>query len=80
MGARRVGISNIPPEVSGGVLRTFLSRYRAVSDMQVETWSGLYRYPVANGIGLAMVTIATHIPSHITVHDHRVVVSYVGNL
>jgi len=78
MGARRVGIANLPPEVSHGVLHTVLSNYGEVRDIQMGTWSGLFRYLVANGIRLAKVTITTHIPSHITVNAHRVVVSYVG--
>ena len=53
-------------EVSDGVLRTVLSRYGEVRDVHVETWSRLFRYPVANGIRLALVTITKHIPSHIT--------------
>jgi hypothetical protein len=59
-----------PPEVSDGVLRTVLSRYGEVINIQEETWSRLYRYPVANGIRLAMIILAKRIPSHITVAGH----------
>jgi hypothetical protein len=73
MGARRVKITRLPPEVSDGVLRTVLSRYGEVRNIQAETCSRPYRYPVANGIRLTK-----HIPSHITVAGRRVLVSYDG--
>jgi hypothetical protein len=58
MGMRRLRIANLLSEVSDGVLRTVLSRYGEVKDVQVETWSRLYRYPVANSIRLTMKTLA----------------------
>ena len=45
-------------------------------DLQAEIWSHLYRYPVVNGIYPAMISLAKHIPSHLTVADQRVLVSY----
>jgi len=45
MGTRRVGVANLPPEVSDGVLRLVLSGYRGEMDIQAELWSRLYRYP-----------------------------------
>jgi hypothetical protein len=76
IGFRRVRIANLPPEVPNGALRTVLDRYGEVKDIQAETWSPFYRYPVANGIRLAMITHAKHIPSHITVAGYRMLVSY----
>ena len=67
MGTRRVAIANLPPEVSDGVLRLDPSGYREVMDIKAESWSRSYRYPVADGIRFAMITLTTHIPSHITV-------------
>jgi hypothetical protein len=64
--------------VSPRALRTVLARYGKVTDIQAETWSRLYRYPVANGIQLAIITLAKHIPSHITMAGNRVLVSYEG--
>jgi len=78
MGTRRGRTANPHPEVRDGVLRTFVSRYAEVRDIQMETWSCVYRQPVANGIRVATITLATHIPSHITVAGHRVLVSYDG--
>ena len=75
MWARRIWIANLPPEVSDGVLQAVLSRYGEERDIQVETWSRLYRYTVANDIRIAMITLAKYIPSHITVAGRRVLVS-----
>ena len=80
MGTRRVRIANLLPEVSDGVLGTILSRYGEVRDIKVETCSRLCRYPVANDIRLAMINLAEHIPSHITMAGHIVLVPYDGNL
>jgi hypothetical protein len=76
MGARKVRTANLLPEVSDGVLRTVLSRYGDVRDIQAATRSSQYRYPVTSGIRLAMIILATHIPSHITVAVHRVLMPY----
>jgi hypothetical protein len=78
MGLRRVLIANFPPEVWDGILRAVLSRYGAVKDIQVETWSREYRYSFANGIRLAWITLTKHITSHVTVVGNRVLVSYEG--
>jgi hypothetical protein len=63
---------------SDGALWIVLARYGEVKNIQAETWSRLYRNSVANGIRLAMITLAKHIPSHITVAGKRVLVSYDG--
>ena len=78
IGMRRVRIANLPSEVSDAFLKMILAQYEEVKNVHAETWSCLYRYPVANGIRLAMITLAKHIPSHITVAGNRVLVSYDG--
>jgi hypothetical protein len=80
MGARIAPIANLTLEVSDTVLGTVLSRYGEVRDIRVVTRSRLYRYPVANGIRLAMITLAKHIPSHISMAGHIVLVSLDGSL
>jgi len=80
MGTRSVRMANLPREVSDGVLGTVLSRYGEVRDILAETCSRLCRYPVQNGIRFAMITLAEHVPSHITIAGHIVLVSYDGNL
>jgi hypothetical protein len=67
VGKRRLRVANLVPEVSDGVLRLVLSGYREVMDIQVESWSRFDRYTVAIGIRLAMITLAPHIASQITV-------------
>jgi hypothetical protein len=37
LGSRRVGIANLPPEVSDGIPRTVLSRYGEVKEVQEKT-------------------------------------------
>jgi hypothetical protein len=78
MGLRSVRIAILHPEVLDGALRTVLARYGEVKDIQAETWSRFYHYSVANGIRLAMITLAKHILSHITVAGNRDLVSYEG--
>jgi len=78
LGTRRVRVANLPPEVPEEVLRTMMTRYGDVKDVQVETWSRIYRYKVSNGVRVVMMSLAKHIPSTITIAGHRVLVSYEG--
>ena len=78
LGSTRVRIENLPSEVSDGVLRTVLARCGEVKEVQEENWSHTYRYTIANGIRLAMISLVKHILSHITVAGNRVLVSYDG--
>jgi hypothetical protein len=78
MGISSVRIANLPPEVQDGSLWSVLARYGEVKDIQAETCSRLYRCPVANSIRIAMITLAKHIQSHISVTGNRVLVSYQG--
>ena len=66
LGMRSVKIANLPPEVSDKAIRMVLGRYEQVKEVQ-ENWSRSYRYPVANGIRIAMVILVQYIPSHIVV-------------
>ena len=78
MGMRKVRIANLPPEVPDVVIRTVLSSYGEVKDVLSETWCRSYRYPVANSIRIATITLDKNIPSHITMVGNRVLVSYEG--
>jgi len=55
-----------------------MARCGEVKDVEAETWSHIYRYKVANGVRVAVMTLAKHIPSNITIAGHRVLVSYEG--
>ena len=46
--------------------------------MNKRTRTRVYRYPVANGIRFAMISLARHIPSQILVAGNRELVSYDG--
>ena len=78
LGTRRVRIANLPPETPEKVIRTIMGRYGEVKDVQAETWARFYRYKVANGIRIVVMTLAKHIPSNITIAGHRALVSYEG--
>jgi hypothetical protein len=78
MGTRRIKIANLPPEVPECVTRTTLTQYGEVKKITEEMPSHVYRYPVANGIRIAMVTLTHHIPSHMSLAGHRVLISYEG--
>jgi len=62
-------------QTSGCADRSVLPRYGEVKHVRAETWS---RYSVANGIRIATITLAKHVPSNITVAGNRVLVYYEG--
>jgi hypothetical protein len=69
--------TNSPPEVSDEILRSTLTPYGKVVAIRNETWSHAYWYVVANGI--RQITILTqHIPSHLSIAGHMVLLSYEG--
>jgi len=78
LGTRRVRIANLLPEMPEEVIRTIMTRYGEVKVVQAETWARFYRYKVANGVRIAVMTLAKHIPSNITIAGHRALVSYEG--
>ena len=78
LGTRRVRIANLPPEVPEEVFRTIMARYAEVKNLQAETWARFYRYKVSNGVRIAVMTLAKHIPSNNTIAGHRALVSYEG--
>jgi hypothetical protein len=42
-----------------------LSRYGEIKEVQEETWTRAYRYPVANGIRIVVIVLTQLIPSHV---------------
>lgn len=78
MGNKRIRIANLPPEVPENVVKTALTPYGTVMDIHEEKWARTYRYVVANGIKQVMMSLTKHIPSHLTIEGHRVLVSYEG--
>jgi hypothetical protein len=49
-GTKIVRIAKLPPEVPDNMIRSVLSHYEEVKEVQEETWSRADRYPMANGI------------------------------
>ena len=78
MGMKRVRIANLPPEVPNDTLKASLAPYGKVIEVQIEKWSNVYRYAVANGIRQVTFLLTKHAPSHLTVAGHRVLLSYEG--
>ena len=78
MGIRKVGIANLPPEVPDRTIRDNLAKYGEVKDIKEELWTKAYRYKVSNGIRIAEMNLKLHLPSHMIMADHRVLVSYDG--
>jgi hypothetical protein len=78
MGIKRVRIANLPPDVLDDALRAALAPFGTVMAIQEEMWSKTYRYAVANGIRQVTIILSQHIPSHLTVAGHRVLLSYEG--
>ena len=78
MGTRRIRIANLPPETAEDTLRTALAPYGDIVSIQEEVWSRTYRYKVANGIKVVMMKVRKHLPSHMAIAGHRVLVSYEG--
>ena len=57
-------------------MRTMMSGYGEVKDVHGKTWTLIYRYPVANGISIAVMTLGKQIPSNSTIDGHTLLVSY----
>ena len=78
LGAKRIRIANLPPEVPDDVIKNTLNQYGKVMDIQSEIWPTSYRYQVSNGIRNAHMVLAKHIPPNLTVAGHKVLTSYDG--
>jgi hypothetical protein len=78
MGVRRIRIANLPPEVHDRIIREMFTKYGEVKDITEDAWSRIYRYKVSNGICIATVNFKQHIPSHMTIANNRVLITYEG--
>jgi hypothetical protein len=78
MGMRTIRIANLSPEVQDNVIRNALGTYGDITEIKEELWTHRYRYKVSNGIRLVNMNLKQHIPSHMQVADHRVLISYDG--
>ena len=78
LGTKRVRVANLPPEVADAVLMTALAPYGTVQNIHQEMWAKTYRYPVPKGIRQVSIMLTKHIPSHLTVAENRLLLSYSG--
>jgi hypothetical protein len=78
MGVRQIRVANLSPEVPDRTIREMLAKCGGVKDITEDAWSRAYRYPVSNGIRIAIVSLKQHIPSHMTIATNRVLILYEG--
>jgi len=69
MGTKRVRIVNLPPEIDGRTVRAGLAHYGQIRDIQEEKCSKAYRYAVANGVRVVVITLNKHVPFHFKNRD-----------
>jgi len=72
MGAKRVRLLNLLPEIPDEAVRFVFSNCGEIKEIQEERWSRAYRNSVANGARIVVIAIKKHIPSHMTVARNRV--------
>jgi hypothetical protein len=73
-------ISHAPIELAGmgtSASESRTSRRRYLTAVSAQS-SRKYRYPVSNGIWVATVALARHIPSYKSIDGNRVLISYEG--
>jgi len=78
MGMRRIGLTNLPPEVTERNIRAALASYGEIVSIQDEMRSKEYRYKVANGVKVIMMKLAKHLQSQMNIVGHRAFPSYDG--
>ena len=78
MGTRRVRIANLTPETPDTAILMALAPYGEIVAIHEENWSKMYRYPVANGIGVATIKLDKYLPSHLIIAGDSAIVSYEG--
>ena len=59
-------------------LKTALTPFGQIIDVQKENWARTYRYAVDNGIRQVAMVLTKHVPSHLIIAEQRVLISYDG--
>jgi hypothetical protein len=77
-GTKRRRVANLPTEGPDTALKTLLPPYGKYKKIQQELWTHVYRCIVSNGIRQVTITFTKHIPSHLTVAENRVLLTYEG--
>jgi len=78
MEMRKFRIGNLPPKVPDRTIRDSLAKYGEVKDIKKELWARVYRYKVSNGIRIVEMSLKLHLPSHMIIAGHMVLVSHDG--
>jgi len=78
MGTKRIRIAALPPEVKEATIKESLSKYGEIVNIRDEMWAAAYRYKVFNGIRIVEIKLKRHMPSHLTIADNDVLISYDG--
>ena len=78
MGIRKVRISNLPSELPDRTIRGQSGQTGEVKNIKKELLTKAYRYKVSNGIRIVEMNLKLHLPSHMIIAGHRVLVSYDG--
>ena len=78
LGMRRVRVACLPAEVDDRTLQLSLSKYGDIHEIQPEKWSNIYRYHVSNGVRVACMSLAKHIPSTVSIAGYRAIITYEG--
>jgi hypothetical protein len=68
--------SQLFPEVPEETIRTTLAQFGDIKTIQEETWSRAYPYAVSNGVKLMTIALQKHIPSHVMITGHGVLISH----
>jgi hypothetical protein len=71
-------LANLPPEIPDRTISVALSPYEEVKEVHEELWSTAYRYPVHNGVRIAVTNMKKIIPSHTVIVGTRVLITYEG--
>jgi len=78
VGARRVRVSTLPPEVAEAQITNVIFTYGDVKKIHDEVRSHAYRFKVKTSVRLVDIGLKKHIPSHIKMDGHRALISYEG--
>jgi hypothetical protein len=78
LGTRLVRIASLLPEIQDNVICDAVSKYGAIKDVTEEYWSRVYRYKVSKGVQIVELNINKHVPSHMIIAGHRVLITYEG--
>jgi len=75
MGFKTLRVANLPPEILDDTLKTALTPFGQIIDIQKEEWARTYRYTFDNGIRQVAMVLTKYVPSHFIIAEQRVLIS-----